>query len=328
MQHLEDHIFNIKSAGEFSSLALDIFRLQSTGNSVYSRYLSFINIDPGRITKIEDIPFLPIELFRSHRIVTGDKEPEIIFRSSGTTASGSGNHYVVSEKLYQKSFLKSFTTFCGNPEDLCILALLPSYLERDDSSLVYMMNHLIGLSRHPESGFYLNNYAELKDLLIRRNDDGHPTLLLGVSFALIDLAEKFPLPLSKNIRVMETGGMKGRKKEMIREELHSILKNAFSLENVESEYGMTELLSQAYSAREGIYSSPPWMKVMTRDLYDPMSINPPGRSGGINIIDLANIYSCSFIATGDVGKVMENGTFEIAGRSDHSETRGCNLMVL
>ena len=223
--------------------------------------------------------------------------------------------------------LKTFSSFYGKPQERCILALLPSYLERGDSSLVYMMNHLIGLSSHPSSGFYLNNYSELAEQLKERIADGVPTLLLGVSFALLELSERYPLPLSNNITVMETGGMKGRRGEMIREELHASLKAAFRVKEIHSEYGMTEMLSQAYAGRSGKFVPPPWMKVFTRELYDPLTLTPPARAGGINIIDLANLYSCSFIATGDTGKVMEDGSFEITGRSDHSEIRGCNLMV-
>ena len=217
--------------------------------------------------------------------------------------------------------------FYGSPEDLCILALLPSYLEREASSLVYMMDQLIRWSKHPDSGFYLDQLEELSSILQNRNNDGHPTLLLGVSFALLDLAEQYPLSLWKNITVMETGGMKGRRQEMVRSELHQVLKEAFDLGSIHSEYGMTELLSQAYSAGDGIFYTPPWMKVLVRDPNDPLTLVPAGQSGGINIIDLANIHSCSFIATADLGKVFEDGSFEIMGRYDHSDIRGCNLLL-
>ncbi len=328
IQHLEEHILHIESAGEFDSLVLEVFRLQADQNNVYARYLSLLNVDPGKVDTTDKIPFLPIELFKTHRIILGNHTPEVIFRSSGTTGQQPSSHFVASEKLYRESFLKTFTSFYGNPEDLCILALLPSYLERDDSSLVYMMNHLVELSRHPGSGFYLHNLDELADQLKLRNADGYPTLLLGVSFALLDLAEKHPLPLSDNVTVMETGGMKGRRREVVREELHRTLMEAFKVPCIHSEYGMTELLSQAYAGATGKFISPPWMKVFIRDLYDPLTILPPGRSGGVNIIDLANLYSCSFIATGDTGRVPEDGSFEITGRSDHSDIRGCNLMVM
>lgn len=328
IQHLEERILQLKSAGEFDSLALEVFRLQAAQNSVYARYLSLLKIDPGKVDTTDKIPFLPIELFKTERIILDKHTPEVVFRSSGTTGQQPSSHFVASENLYKQSFLKTFTSFYGNPEDLCILALLPSYLERNDSSLVYMMNHLVELSRHPGSGFYLNNLSDLTNQLKLRNADGHPTLLLGVSFALLDLAEKHPLPLSGNITVMETGGMKGRRREMVREELHHTLMEAFGVPCIHSEYGMTELLSQAYAGAAGKFVAPPWMKVRIRDLYDPLTILPPGRSGGVNIIDLANLYSCSFIATGDTGTVMEDGSFEITGRSDHSDIRGCNLMVM
>jgi phenylacetate-coenzyme A ligase PaaK-like adenylate-forming protein len=328
MQHFEQRILNIKSAGEFNALALDVFRLQAAENRVYGRYLSLLGIRPETISRVEEIPFLPIGLFKSERIITGNKEPELVFRSSGTTGQQPSVHYVVSAGLCRESALNAFTQFYGNPEDICILALLPSYLERNDSSLVYMMDHLVTLSRHPDSGFWLNDYPGLTEKLKQRVSDRYPTLLLGVSFALLDLAEQHPVGLSENITVMETGGMKGRRKEMVREELHHALQTAFNVRTVHSEYGMTELLSQAYSTGSGKFNTPPWMKVLVRDLYDPFTLLPAGRSGGINIIDLANLYSCSFIATEDTGKVMEDGSFEITGRSDHSEVRGCNLMVV
>ncbi|MCA1747507.1 MAG: acyltransferase, partial [Bacteroidales bacterium] len=279
MQPIEERILQIKSAGEFDSLALDVFRLQAAQNSVYARYLSLLKIDPAEIDATDKIPFLPIELFKTERIILDNHKPEVIFRSSGTTGQQPSIHFVVSEKLYRQSFLKTFTSFYGNPEGLCILALLPSYLERDDSSLVYMMNHLVELSRHPGSGFYLNNLDELAEQLKQRNADKHPTLLLGVSFALLDLAEKYPLPLSENITVMETGGMKGRRREMVREELHRTLMDAFKVSCIHSEYGMTELLSQAYAGAAGKFVSPPWMKVRIRDLYDPLTLLPAGKSG-------------------------------------------------
>jgi phenylacetate-coenzyme A ligase PaaK-like adenylate-forming protein len=328
MLHTGQRILNIKSAGEFNALALDVFRLQAAENRVYGRYLSLLGIRPETVSTVEEIPFLPIGLFKSEKIITGNREPELVFRSSGTTGQQPSVHYVASAGLYRESALNAFTRFYENPQDICILALLPSYLEREDSSLVYMMNHLVTLSRHPDSGFYLNNYAELANKLKQRTADGTPTLLLGVSFALLDLAEQHPVGLSENITIMETGGMKGRRKEMVREELHHALQTAFNVRTVHSEYGMTELLSQAYSTGSGKFNSPPWMKVLVRDLYDPFTLLPAGRSGGINIIDLANLYSCSFIATEDTGKVMEDGSFEITGRSDHSEVRGCNLMVV
>lgn len=328
MSGIEERIFNINSGTEFDALALDIFHLQAAENPVYAAFLAHLGVDHDTVTSIADIPFLPIELFKSHRVITGSRSPALHFDSSGTTGQLPSRHYLVSEAIYRESFVRTFTANYGKPEALCILALLPSYMERGNASLVYMMDHLTGLSKHPDSGFYLDDLEGLSVVLKQRVQDEQPTLLLGVSFALLDLAEAFPMELSTNIIVMETGGMKGRRKEMIREELHAILRNAFSTKEIHSEYGMTELLSQAYAKDGKCFRPPPWMRVITRDLYDPLALMPPARSGGINIIDLANMYSCSFIATGDVGLVYHDGAFEITGRFDQAEVRGCNLMVV
>lgn len=255
------------------------------------------------------------------------KKAELVFESSGTSGTDPSFHHVADASLYQKSFSTAFHHFYGNPAKYCILALLPAYLERSGSSLVYMMDQLITESKHPQSGFYLNNLEELSLILQKRNEDRTPTLLVGVSFALLELAEKHPMILGENSLVMETGGMKGRRKEMVRSELHEQLKMAFGLNTIHSEYGMTELNSQAYSKGDGIFQSPPWMKVVVRDPNDPLSLLPAGQSGGINIIDLANLNSCSFIATADLGKVFEDGSFEVLGRFDHSDIRGCNLLL-
>lgn len=252
---------------------------------------------------------------------------QIIFTSSGTTGAKTSQHVVTDISLYEKSFLKAFEHFYGPVSHYCILALLPAYLEREGSSLVYMVDSLITKSRHSNSGFYLNNLDDLKKQLMLLQKKGQKTLLIGVSFALLDLAETMRFPL-KNTIVMETGGMKGRRREMIRSELHQILKNAFGVEQIHSEYGMTELLSQGYSKGHGIFNCPPWMKVLIRDTEDPLSIQKSGKNGGINIIDLANLNSCPFIATQDLGKVHPNGSFEVLGRFDHSDIRGCNLMVV
>ncbi|MCF8345766.1 MAG: acyltransferase [Bacteroidales bacterium] len=328
MKSLEARILNVRNEQDFRSLALEVFRFQVSGNPVYAAFLRHLGIFPDTVKETGQIPFLPIEMFKTHKVITGKKEPALVFESSGTTGQITSKHHVVSASLYQESFTRWFSANYGKPEERCILALLPAYLERENSSLIYMMKHLIGLSNHPQSGFYLDNHKGLAEVLEERNRDQHPTLLLGVSFALLDMAEKYPLPLSGAVTVMETGGMKGRRKEMVREELHEILKKAFSKKNIHSEYGMTELLSQGYSSGSGRFIAPPWMKVSTRDLYDPLSPLPTGRSGGINVIDLANLYSCSFIATGDTGRVADDGSFEITGRFDQSEIRGCNLMVL
>ncbi len=327
MRDKGEHIFSIRNEEEFNGSCLEIFQLQADQNPVYAEYLSLLKVDPRAVNTPDQIPFLPIEFFKSHRVITGTKSPQVVFESSGTTGQQPSKHFVISTKRYRQSMVENFRNSYGDPAKLCILALLPSYLERKNASLVYMMDHLVNLSGHPDSGFYLDDLQGLSQVLNKRNKDGHPTLLLGVSFALLDLAEKHPAPLNDNVTVMETGGMKGRRKEMIREELHSALGKAFSKNAIHSEYGMTELLSQAYSTGKGVYTPPPWMKVLTRDLYDPNALLPPGRSGGINIIDLANRWSCSFIATADVGKAYKDGSFEITGRFDQAEIRGCNLMV-
>ena len=320
-------IFKIKDSGTFRAAALKVFHYQAANTPVYSEYLAALKVDPDRVNEVEEIPFLPIEFFRSFTVLEEGKNAEVIFESSGTTGTAPSRHHVADTGLYRESFLRNFNALYGSPEDLCILALLPSYLERESSSLVYMMNQLISWSKHEESGFYLDQLEELSSILQKRNNDRFPTLLLGVSFALLDLADQHPMDLWNNIRVMETGGMKGRRKELVRSELHQQLQQAFDLESVHSEYGMTELLSQAYSDGEGLFRSPPWMKVLIRDPNDPLSMLPSGQSGGINIIDLANVHSCSFIATGDLGKVYEDGSFEVLGRYDHSDIRGCNLLI-
>ena len=326
-QALRNEIIGIKDEKTFRAKALEVFHLQARSVAVYREYLSVLGLDPAKVNALEDIPFLPVEFFKSHRIIRDDLEPEVIFESSGTTQSTPARHHVADIALYQESFTGSFRKFYGSPEDLCILALLPSYLERKGSSLVYMMEHLISLSKHTQSGFYLDNLSELSLILDKRNSDGHPTILLGVSFALLELAETFPLGLNENIILMETGGMKGRRKEMVRAELHDTLKTAFGAKFVHSEYGMTELLSQAYSKGEGIFRCPPWMDLLVRDPRDPLSLAEEGSPGGLNVIDLANLDSCAFLATGDLGKRHSDGTFEILGRFDHSDIRGCNLLI-
>jgi hypothetical protein len=273
------------------------------------------------------IPFLPVELFRNHKIITGNSATEMIFESSGTTGISPSRHFVSDLSLYRSSFLRSFKLFYGEPEDYLIAALLPSYIEREGSSLVYMADNLIKESLNPHSGFYNDNIEDLIITIKEAKDKNHKILLLGVSFALLDLAENHSPDLS-GVIVMETGGMKGRRKEITRSELHSILKEKLNVNSVHSEYGMTELLSQAYSKENGIFYCPPWMKILIRDPQDPLTIyNKPGMTGGINIIDLANIYSCSFIATGDLGRVHDDGGFEVLGRFDNSDVRGCNLLA-
>lgn len=320
-------VFNIKSNADFEKVALDVFKFQFQNNRVYRSFCDLINKHPSDVKNYCDIPFLPIQFFKSHEVLSSNKPIEQTFASSGTTGNNTSKHFVTDLSIYEKSFTKAFENFYGNITDCVILALLPSYLEREDSSLIYMVSHLIEQSNHSCSGFYLNNLSELKDTLIALNESNTNVLLIGVSFALLDLVELYQFKL-KNTIVMETGGMKGRRKELIRTELHKILKNGFGVDTIHSEYGMTELLSQAYSKGDGVFKCPAWMKVLIRDTEDALSIVPPEKTGGINIIDLANINSCAFIATQDLGKLHDHNTFEVIGRFDHSDIRGCNLMVL
>lgn len=326
MQKSYDDIFSIKSETDFSEAALKTFKVQALKVPVYKDFLEYLRIDPDKVKSIHEIPFLPVELFKYHTILHGDHTAGTRFLSSGTAGSISSQHFVADEILYQKSILNAFTLFYGSPQDFCFLALLPSYLERSGSSLVYMADFLIRESGHPQSGFYLYNYESLIQTIDSLKHTNQKTVLLGVSFALLELAEKYSPDLSGAI-VMETGGMKGRRKELIREELHDILKEKFHVSTVHSEYGMTELLSQAYSYSEGLFHSPPWMKILIRDPYDPMNYLKEGLSGAVNIIDLANRYSCSFIATSDLGRITRGKGFEILGRMDSSDLRGCNLLV-
>lgn len=310
----------------FKNTALESFKFQAENNAVYHNYLKLLNINPNQISNVSQIPFLPISFFKTKIVVTGKIDSNtIVFSSSRTTGAEPSLHYVSDISLYEKAFTQTFNQFYSNADQWCILALLPSYLEREGSSLVYMCQHLIERTGKKNSGFYLNDFRKLADTIIVNEQKGIKTLLIGVSFALLDFAHKHPMPL-KNTIIMETGGMKGRRKEMIRQELHTILMEAFQLNVIHSEYGMTELLSQAYSSGNGIFKCPPWMKVFVRDSNDPLSESKPGQ-GGINIIDLANINSCSFIATQDIGRVHADGTFEILGRFDNAEVRGCNLLI-
>ena len=320
-------IFSISSEERFNSLALDVFKFQFENNSVYRSFCDLLYKHPSDIKRIEDIPFLPIQFFKSHDVLSSTNPIEATFSSSGTTGSITSKHYVTDLKIYEESFRKGFHEFYGNTEDYVILALLPSYLERQGSSLIYMVNDMIVHSKHSESGFYLDNISELKEQLITLDSKGQNVLLIGVSFALLDLVEEFQFHL-KNTIVMETGGMKGRRKELVRAELHSILKQGFGVSTIHSEYGMTELLSQGYSKGDGRFECPSWIRILTRDPEDALTLQQPQKTGGINVIDLANINSCSFIATQDLGRVANDGSFEIIGRFDSSDIRGCNLMVL
>jgi len=324
---LKDRIFKIKDSNDFWEITREVFNNQAKNNRLYNEFLTGLGKKHTTVNNLSEIPFLPAEFFKNHKIITGTPSVEKIFESSSTTGTIPGKHYVSDLKLYEKSFTEGFRHFYGNPSEFLICALLPSYTERSGSSLVYMADKLIQKSRNHLSGFYSENSEELIQVINTPRRDSKKVLLLGVSFALLDLAERHSLDLS-GVYVMETGGMKGRRKEITRSELHNILKEKFNLQTVHSEYGMTELLSQAYSGGDGIFYCPPWMKVLIRDPLDPLFIHSTtGKTGGINIIDLANINSCSFIATNDLGKLHDDGGFEVLGRFDASDIRGCNLLV-
>ncbi len=326
LSKIENDIFLIENDNDFNELALEIFYYQAENNNVYKSFIKHLGINISAITSFRQIPFLPVEFFKTHKIVSGRFAPQVVFTSSGTTGSAVSRHHVKNQELYAKSFFKGFEYFFGNITEYVILALLPSYLEREGSSLVYMADKLIRGTRDERSGFYLHDYDKLSETLMKLKFSEKRVLLLGVTYALLDMAERFNVPFPE-LTVMETGGMKGKRKEMVREELHNKLIQAFGIKKVFSEYGMTELLSQAYSKGEGIFYTPPWMKILVRDINDPLTLLPAGKSGGINIIDLANIHSCSFIAVQDLGKVHVDGGFEILGRFDNSDIRGCNLMI-
>jgi len=324
---ISERIFKIEDQDSFRVASLEIFRLQSAGNKIYKEFLESLRIDPLSVRSVSQIPFLPVEFYKSQRVITGTMPHVKVFESSGTTGTVSGKHFVVDTGLYEKSFLEAFTLFYGEPADYMIAALLPSYTERGNSSLVYMVDNLIRRSKYPGSGFYSDDPESVIRAMEEARKNRKKVLLMGVSFALLDLAEKYS-PDLHDVVIMETGGMKGRRKEITRNELHSVLKKAFNVSEVHSEYGMTELLSQAYSKGNGIFNCPPWMKVLIRDPLDPLTIiEEPEKTGGINIIDLANIHSCSFISTGDLGKLHKDGSFEVLGRIDNSDVRGCNLLI-
>jgi phenylacetate-coenzyme A ligase PaaK-like adenylate-forming protein len=328
--NLTEAVFSLKKGDEaaFEKIALELFDLQFNANPVYRQFVTALKIKPEEIKTLSQIPFLPIEFFKSKKIIaeTGVVKNPVIFTSSGTSQKGTSSHFVNDLDLYEQSFLKTFELFYGKPSDHCFLALLPSYLERKGSSLVYMAQKLIDLSKNPQSNFYLNDLNELVKTISALKEKNRKIFLLGVSYALLDLAET-GITLNENFTVMETGGMKGRREEIIKSELHKILKEKLGVAKIHSEYGMTELLSQAYAKQDGIFESPPWMKILVRDTNDPFQYLAAGKTGGINVIDLANINSCCFIATQDLGKKYENETFELMGRFDNSDIRGCNLLV-
>lgn len=314
------------NSDNFEEYALAVFNYQVKHNEIYHDFVAAIHKTPTNVLSLNAIPFLPIAFFKSHKVISGQFEEALVFESSGTTGTQNSRHYIKSPELYQQSFLQTFRQFYGEPEEYVFLCLLPSYLERGNSSLVYMANELIGLSKRPESGFYLDEWAELALRLKALQQKKQKVILIGVTFALLDFAEKYPMDLS-GITVMETGGMKGRREEWTRMQVHGFLKQQWQLEKIHSEYGMTELLSQAYSAGDGQFLTPPIMKVMVRDENDPFDLRFAG-SGCLNIIDLANVDSCSFIATDDIARIAADGSFEVMGRLDHSALRGCSLMVL
>ena len=324
MEALINKIFSCNDKATFEALALELFDYQMENNPIYAPYAALIL--KGKIpANIYEIPFLPIEFFKQEQIICQGKGVEEVFLSSGTTGEQS-KHLIADLSLYKKSYLNTFQQFYGDINDYCILALLPNYQEREGSSLIYMVNDLITKSEHPKSGFYLNNLAELSETIKELESKGQKTILFGVTYALLDLAAQYPQHL-KHTLIMETGGMKGKRKELLKEEIHQLLEVAFLTENIHSEYGMTELLSQAYSKGGNIFKSPAWMKIIIRDVNDPLTIMGDNKKGGINVIDLANIYSCPFVATQDLGATFEDGTFSVLGRFSNADVRGCNLLI-
>ncbi len=322
----KQQIFGISNGEQFADAALQVFRHQAQHCAVYREFIKGLRVDVDSVKQVGQIPFLPIEFFKSHAVVSNTDAVEVIFTSSGTTGLITSRHPVTDVNWYVASFRKAFELFYGDIKDYTVLALLPAYLEREGSSLIYMAEDLIKQSNNPDSGFYLYNHEELYNQLKKQQENKKPTLLIGVTFALLDFVEAYQIDFPELI-VMETGGMKGRRKEIIREELHDILTKGFGVDAIHSEYGMTELLSQAYSKGDGIFNCPPWMRIITRDTNDPVTLMPDGRVGGINIIDLANVNSCSFLATQDLGRVYADGSFEVLGRFDNADIRGCNLLI-
>lgn len=320
-----NNLFELSSTS-FNEVLEQSFQFQYNNNPVYRSFCEALHVEPTEVSTMEAIPFLPVSFFKTHRIESTEFTPETLFESSGTSQTIQSKHYVKSLAFYEEAFTKGFIRQYGSPENYCFLGLLPSYLERSHSSLVYMVQKLMEKSNHPMNGFYLNNFKQLADRLQLLEKEGQQTILIGVTFGLLDFAEQYQLPLKKTI-IMETGGMKGRREEMTREQVHHQLKKSFSVDTIHSEYGMTELLSQAYSKTDGIFHCPPWMKVLVRDEDDPLHISRTGK-GAINIIDLANVYSISFIATDDVGEIFEDGSFRVLGRMDNSDIRGCSLLAL
>ncbi len=326
LQQLGNQLFAITTPQAFDACALQVFAYQSTHNWVYAQYLQYLGVDVTAVTTINQIPFLPVELFKSHTVLINNCTPSITFSSSSTTGTGQSLHHVPDVTIYEQSFTKAFQLFYGNVSNYAVLALLPSYQEREGSSLIYMVDALITQSNNATSGYFLNQNQQLYTTLLQLSASNTPTLLIGVSYALLDFIERYNLPQSTNLIVMETGGMKGKRKELVKEELHQQLQQGFGVATIHSEYSMTELLSQAYSNANGLYSCPPWMRVLIRDVNDYKQVLPYNTTGGVNVIDLANLYSCAFVATQDLGKLHAYNSFEILGRFDHSDIRGCNLL--
>ncbi len=326
-------IFTIGSQKQFEKLALKVFRYQHENNLVYREFCDLMKIEVYKVKSLQQIPFLPIQFFKSHKVVSNQNSIQEIFTSSGTSGVITSKHLVTDVAFYEQSYLQAFAQFYGNIEDYVVLALLPSYLEREGSSLIYMVSDLIEKTKNNDSGFYLNNYEDLIVKLKKLKTNSQNFILIGVTYALLDLIDyaastSFPLNELNSAIIMETGGMKGKRKELIREELHDILCKGFGVTRIHSEYGMTELLSQAYSLGDGIFECPNWMQILIRDTEDALTYIENGKTGGINVIDLANINSCSFISTQDLGKKHDDGSFEVLGRFDNSDIRGCNLMVI
>jgi hypothetical protein len=317
-------IFQVKK--NFTGLAVELFHYQYKQNTVYKDWCDCLDIDIDGILSIPKIPFLPISFFKTHKVLTGNETYELFFESSGTTQTSKSRHYIKDVAIYTESFTRAFELFYSDIKDWCIIGLLPSYLQQQHSSLINMVDELIKRSGHAESGFYLNEVEKLYQVLLRLEQHQQKTLLISVTYALLDFAEQYPTQLASTI-IMETGGMKGRRKEITRNEVHHLLKQQLGVPQIHSEYGMSELLSQAYAKADGIFSCPPWMKVLVRDEDDPLLVKTKGK-GALNIIDLANVNSCAFIATDDVGEVFEDGSFSVAGRLDGSDIRGCSLMVI
>jgi phenylacetate-coenzyme A ligase PaaK-like adenylate-forming protein len=321
-----EKIFAIKNKSEFDECCLAVFNYQLMHNEVYAAWVAALGINGTSVKNILEIPFLPISFFKTHKVVAAESPFDIEFSSSGTTGNTTSKHYVKDVEIYKKSFIQTFEMQYGKTEDLVIIGLLPSYLEREGSSLIYMCEQLIIKSSKTESGFYLNEFEMLNSLLLELKMSNQKTILFGVAYALLDFAETSP-PAWENLYVIETGGMKGRRKEMVREELHACIKENWHLMHLHSEYGMTELLSQAYLDDGNTFNCPPWMQIRIRDTSDPLHLIGANQTGGINIIDLANVDSCSFIATQDLGKIINDDRFEVLGRFDHSDIRGCNLLL-